>query len=358
MKTAGISAYLAFALCCLLPFFVHVESKGSSESYRLGLVYSLSGPAAMWAQSGLHAVELAVEECNAAGGIDGKRIELHVEDAATRPSTAVSSFLKLANQKDVPVILGDVWAMTTNPLIPLADRLHQVLISPTVIDRSVEVPSPYFFTLGGRVELVRDAVEQFFQANSAVKTLAVFCWDDSWGDAYRLILQQVGAASGVRIPFEFCTNDFSYDYLTEVARLARVKPDAVFVSNLQERIIPLLYQRGIDVPILTTNNVQEAIVRQQIPRQMLAQTYVIDWLAQRDFTERYHRRFGVPPFLEAYAHYDAAQLAIAVLAAKETKPRDVLTSSAFRGLAGAIDFRHSFAGNMARATLRKADDLF
>ena len=77
-----------------------------------------------------------------------------------------------------------MWSFITNPLIPIAEDKKVVLISPTVMDKSVEGESDYFYTLGHTVDSQRNAVNKFLEMNPGAKTAAVFCWDDAWGRSH------------------------------------------------------------------------------------------------------------------------------------------------------------------------------
>ncbi|MGI6574799.1 MAG: ABC transporter substrate-binding protein [bacterium] len=73
---------------------------------KLGMVVSETGGAAAYGIHMRNGAEMAVEEINAAGGVNGRQIELIVEDDASDPSTAVSALNRLIVQNGVDAIIG------------------------------------------------------------------------------------------------------------------------------------------------------------------------------------------------------------------------------------------------------------
>ena len=78
----------------------------TGEPIKIGVIASLTGTGAPPTPSILNAVQLEVDTVNAAGGIDGRPIELIIIDDKTDPATAVSVATKLITQDKVTALLG------------------------------------------------------------------------------------------------------------------------------------------------------------------------------------------------------------------------------------------------------------
>lgn len=81
------------------------------DTIKIGVNLELSGAVASYGTSELSGIELAVEEINAAGGVDGKELELVKVDNKSEPAEATSAALKLITQDKVIAIIGaaDKW---------------------------------------------------------------------------------------------------------------------------------------------------------------------------------------------------------------------------------------------------------
>ncbi|MDD4689546.1 MAG: ABC transporter substrate-binding protein [Eubacteriales bacterium] len=89
-----------------------------SDTIKIGINYELSGDVATYGQSSVEGIELAVEQLNAAGGIDGKKIQLVKYDNKSEPSEATALGKKLMTQDKVVAILGPATSGSFKATIP------------------------------------------------------------------------------------------------------------------------------------------------------------------------------------------------------------------------------------------------
>ena len=85
------------------------ESTSEKPPHKIGVILGLTGPASTWSQNSLRGLELARDEINSSGGINGRKIELLVEDSRTEPSKSAAAYQKLVNVDRVRVVIGDIW---------------------------------------------------------------------------------------------------------------------------------------------------------------------------------------------------------------------------------------------------------
>ena len=99
------SKLIALVLVLSLVFaFTACGKGGSDDTIKLGILCSLTGNSQTnggYAQQG---AKMAVEEINAAGGINGKQIELVIEDDGGKADTAINAYNKLQSQKVVAIV--------------------------------------------------------------------------------------------------------------------------------------------------------------------------------------------------------------------------------------------------------------
>lgn len=89
-----------------------------SDTIKIGVNYELSGDVATYGQSSVEGIELAVEQINAAGGINGKKIQLIKYDNKSEPSEATALGKKLMTQDKVVAILGPATSGSFKATIP------------------------------------------------------------------------------------------------------------------------------------------------------------------------------------------------------------------------------------------------
>ena len=75
---------------------------------RIGAIYGLTGFANVWSSQARRGIELARDEINAGGGINGRDLEIIFEDSGTTPQGAVTAFNKLVKADHVDAVVGDI----------------------------------------------------------------------------------------------------------------------------------------------------------------------------------------------------------------------------------------------------------
>lgn len=332
-----VAGILIFAVAILVG--TNHPSGNTDGAIRIGVVYSLTGPAAVWSENGLDAAKLAVEEIDAAGGVNGKKIELVVQDGATDPKASVSAFERLASDQSISAVIGDMWSIVTNPLIPVADAHKILLISPTVMDVSVQGSSPYFYTVGHTVASQENAMRAFFDANPDVHTLYDVCWTDAWGVAHQQLVHKIAQEKHIDVIGESCTGDYSDDYRTEAAKVKEAHPDAVFVAaTYEDTAIKALRDVGVRAKILTTTGIIEAVIARGFPIEYTHDVWFMDWQPDQEFRDAFMKRFGKYPIMEAQNSYEAVR---SIVAGLKNDPSDIIAgirSVSYASVDGSIDF--------------------
>lgn len=131
------------ALC-----FTGCGSKGgsSSDTIKIGLVFSLTGGTAITEEAMYNSAVLAIEEINEAGGINGKQIEYVVKDYATDPDTAVKVVKEMILQDEVTAIVGLYTSASRVAVEPILEEYEIPLVYPTFYEG--EEPNDYVVYTG------------------------------------------------------------------------------------------------------------------------------------------------------------------------------------------------------------------
>ena len=305
---------------------------------KIGAVYSLTGGGGIRANAGRKAIELAVKEINTAGGVNGRPLIMIFEDSKTIPGEAVSAYNKLRNVDRADVIIGDVFSFTTNALIPLSERDKQIIISPSVMDKSFETVSSYFFTLAPRAESMRKAYNDFFDLNKDIKTVFILCRDDAWGHIHLDIWKEIIKDRGLSIAGEMCQNEFTHDYYLEAARIRAKKPDVVIITYLLDAVLRRLKEQHLTTKILTTIHLEESIKVRHLSPDYTNGAYLALWPATQKFQDTYQSEYGEPPFLDAHNHYDIIYSIAEAFKKNQKNPIAGLLQVKFQGASGLVDF--------------------
>jgi len=103
------------------------------DTIKVGVIGTLTGYGAYYGEQEVKGILLARDEINSAGGIDGKLIELVVEDSQSSPAVSITALQKLISVDNVQYVIGDSWTSTTVAMVPVANENEVILISPIAI---------------------------------------------------------------------------------------------------------------------------------------------------------------------------------------------------------------------------------
>ena len=106
-----------------------IGDSDDDEPYRIGVMESLTGPGETYGTVANQAKQLAVEEINAAGGVNGRMIELVVEDSKCSAQDAITAYNKLTDVDEVKIILGTSCSGAMLGAAPLAEEDGTILFS-------------------------------------------------------------------------------------------------------------------------------------------------------------------------------------------------------------------------------------
>jgi len=114
----------------------------AKEPIMIGYLPALTGPSSSTGIGINRGIQLAVQEINAAGGIDGRQIELIVRDTQSDPMKAVNGAAELAHREKVSVVFGPVNSGESLAVVPLLARTNMPQLHPCWVD-SLTDPKKY-----------------------------------------------------------------------------------------------------------------------------------------------------------------------------------------------------------------------
>lgn len=95
----------------------------------VGAIFDLTGSLSYMGQWSLEGAKLAEQDVNNAGGINGKRLRLMIDDAETNPQKAATIFQRFISVDHLPVVIGFNGSSEVMAAAPIANRFHVILLS-------------------------------------------------------------------------------------------------------------------------------------------------------------------------------------------------------------------------------------
>lgn len=328
----------------------------SSDKIKVGLNFELSGAVASYGQAEVQGIELAIEQINAAGGIDGKLIELIKRDNKSDAAETTSIATFLATQEKVSVILGAATSGLTKAQVPVANQYKVPLISPSataddVTNDGVNV-QPFVY----RVSFI-DSFQGITMANFASKDLsksrAVILGDQS-SDYAKGLAETFSAqfkSNGGTVVAQEAYVSGEQDFNSVLTRVAQMDFDVLFVPGYYQEvglIIKQAREAGITTSILGGDGFDSPVLFELAGKDALYDVYFSQAYSSLDqdpmvikFIADFKAKYGVEPNAFSALGYDTALLAVdAIRRAGSTDPEKINEALAstvnFQGVTGSI----------------------
>ena len=125
---------LASAAAAALASGLAKPAIAAKEPILIGYLPALTGPSSSTGVGINRGIQLAVQEINAAGGIDGRQIELITRDTQSDPTKAVNGAAELTHGQKVSVVFGPVNSGESLAVVPLLARANTPQIHPCWVD--------------------------------------------------------------------------------------------------------------------------------------------------------------------------------------------------------------------------------
>ncbi|TAL79095.1 MAG: hypothetical protein EPN76_04830 [Burkholderiaceae bacterium] len=122
LQCAGVAVALSFSA---------IAGSASAADLKIGLLLSQTGPLATYGTSMKSAAEYAVKQVNDAGGINGNKVVLALEDDASKPTTFLNGLNRLVTQEKVLALVGPITSGFFLAGVPIVKQHGVLMISPT-----------------------------------------------------------------------------------------------------------------------------------------------------------------------------------------------------------------------------------
>lgn len=194
---------------------------------KLGMLAPFSGSESAFGDYMKNGAQLAVDEINADGGIDGRELELLTEDDACDATTAVAAANKLVTAGIVASV-GGYCSGATLPTLPIFDEAGIPMVIPAANSNElVSQGLPGVFLINGTGTQQAEAAVTYAQKSGAA-TVAVIDDATSYSADLAKSFVEQGEAAGLTIAFKATVTPGESDYSSVATQLASEQPDLVY----------------------------------------------------------------------------------------------------------------------------------
>jgi len=170
------------------------------KEYHIGCVFSITGSASWLGEPERNTVEMVAEQINAAGGINGHKIVLHIEDSQGDNTRAVNAVKKLIKKDKVCAIIGTSRSGTSMAAIPVVEQAKIPMLSCAAAADIVLPPDQrkYVFKMGQNDSDAARRIYEHMQIQGISK-IGIMTGTTGFGDAGRTQLKQLAGEYKIEI---------------------------------------------------------------------------------------------------------------------------------------------------------------
>lgn len=252
MKMLGKCA--GFALAAALALFAAGCSKSESDTIAIGGIFPLSGDVAVYGVECKKGIDLAIDEINEAGGVNGKKLVLIGEDDEGKPDKSVNAFKKLTTKDKVKFIIGSLTSGCVQAVTTLAQAGRVIQIAPAATSPAITEAGDYIFR-ACFIDPFQGTVGGKFATDTLGAKRAAVLYDIQ--NDYSVGLEEnfvkaFEAGGGTVVAREsYSTGD--KDFNAQLTKIKNAAPDVVYIPDYYGTVALIARQlrmQGITTPIV------------------------------------------------------------------------------------------------------------
>ncbi len=236
--------FLAFtALCPVTP--------AGADTLKIGAIFAITGPAANLGLPESRTLQMLVDDANAAGGIDGRRVELFMKDSQGDAEKAISFAKQLVEEQQVLAIIGPSTSGESMKLKGYCNENETILLSCAAAESIVNPVAKWVFKTP---QMDSFAAQMIFAAmkKRGITRIGAVVSNTGFGQGGKAQLEKYAPANGITLAITEVYDAASTDLTGVLAKVKAQNVQAVVnwsVEPAQSLVPKNMKQMGFDVPL-------------------------------------------------------------------------------------------------------------
>jgi len=309
-----------FGLVLVVVVLGTIAGSASAESIKIGITLPLTGAQAAFGEILNNAYNLAADEINAAGGVNGNKLELLITDHQGQPELAMSAVENMINSDKVALLLGGYASATAYAIAQVAQKNS----IPYIIDvassaRITREGWQYVFRFSETSSMAMNGPFAFMQNVAKPKSLALVYENSTFGTDSIEVVEDWAQQQGIEIKYSGLFNSGLVDFKPVLSRVKEAEADIViFVAYLTDAVVLMRQSQELDISPKMFIGAGAGFVLEDFAKQVgAASQYVgsasiwqpdIDYPGVSEFVNKWTAKFNSAPTYHAAAGYSAIYL--------------------------------------------------
>jgi urea transport system substrate-binding protein len=272
----------------------------SGDSVKIGFLNSLSGTMAISEKTVNDSLVMAADEINAAGGVNGKTLEVITEDGASEPTTFAEKAEKLIKSDCVAAVFGGWTSASRKAMLPVFESNNSLLFYPVQYE-GLEASKNIYYTGATTNQQIVPGLD--YLKEQGVTSLFLVGSDYVFPRTANKIIKAYAAANGMEIKGEEYTPLGDTEFSTIINKVKEADADAVFNTlNGDSNVAFFKQYKNIgltpeEMPVVSVSIAEEevgGIGVENVVGQLAAWNYfqTIDTPVNTKFVEDFKAKYG------------------------------------------------------------------
>lgn len=289
----------------------------AAEPIKIGFFAPLTGNLANFGERFRESVQLFEEQTNAAGGIDGRKIEIIYEDDRNSPKEAASIAQKFVNTPDLVFVIGSFSTTASLAAAPILTEAKIPQISPSSSHPDFPKFSPYQFRQNIRQDKLAPLHAELVLEKLKGKKIAIPFFQDDWGQVTANLTKAAIEAKGGEVVLIEPIAPNARDFRPLVSKIKSLNPDVIFLPvHYQEAsaFVQQLRQAGVTIPVGAPDPLSNPkfveLAGKDAEGILLYTTFFPDDPKVKPYVDAYKEKYGRLPDQYSALAYDTAAVGV------------------------------------------------
>ena len=235
------------------------KTENKNKPLKSGVIFPLTGDAASYGEKGQKAIDMAVEEINRKGKVNGREVAAVYEDSRAEPKTGVSAIQKLISSGDIQAVVGDIVSSVTLSIAPIVEKNKILLLSPTSSAPAITNAGEYVYRIWPS-DLAEGSAIANYATKAGYKKAAILHLNNDYGLAIAKIFADTYKKGGGKISLMEGYLDSSNDFRTVISKIKQTEPDVIYVAGYYtdtSKIVKQARELGVNAQFLGTTAIED-----------------------------------------------------------------------------------------------------
>lgn len=223
----------------------------AQETLKFGATDALTGPSAIFGKDQIQAVRWAVDEINAKGGVNGRKLEAVIDDHQAKPESGIAVVNKFTSVDKLPIFIT-AFSNVVKAVAPIANRDKVLMLSVGANSPDVKNLGDYVYTMFPLADIDMKALGNYMVTKRGMKRAAVLYVNHETGIEGAKVFAKAFKDAGGQVILDESYEETRSDFTGLVLKVRSANPDMVHIhSNVSDftAIVAQMRQLGLNTQV-------------------------------------------------------------------------------------------------------------